>query len=274
MFGFSTVNRTRTENSRCELFATTTRGGFRLSSKASKILRISVGEHVMFLSNVDAIDAAIAEHNEQLVAFCESRGLDIDSPEATVAIHAEFDEWAIAKGIKEFDGKGFPLKSVARYTVEDKKKFVEANFDQALSTVMENGTEDIKEALSAEGVTKEQQVEILAQFVETPEVDKYRGSKTGNMSNMSGIGVTLNFSDSTVWNALKSDLLNPKSVVRKFMLDEEKMQQVIVHDGFKDVEVTVLPLGEYVDEEAKVRGMKSVVTEETAETEAVNEVAE
>ena len=53
----------------------------------------------MFLSNVANIDAAITNKVAEVVDFCEANGLELGSPEAAIALHKEFDMWAIAKGI-------------------------------------------------------------------------------------------------------------------------------------------------------------------------------
>ena len=60
--------------------------------------------------------------------------------------------------------------------------------------------------MQVEGITKEEQIEILANAVNPEQVNKYYGSKCSNSSNLSGTGVSLTFSDSAVWGALKEDL--------------------------------------------------------------------
>lgn len=251
-FGFSAVNAgQRAATYEPQLIVSSTEGNFRMTAPVSKLLDIQHGEYAMFLSNVDTLDRAIALKDEDLVAYCEENGIDIDSPEARIAIHKEFDMWAIAKGVQEFDSKG-NIKTVSeRLTKKDKIKFIEATFEERLAAALdeENGAPaETKDALSRDGITKEEQMEILADFVKPKELPKFRGSKTANPAGLMGSGVTLNFTDSNVWKQLKVGMGESATKLNRiFDLDVENIQEVVMSDGCKDVTIKALTLGKFTD---------------------------
>lgn len=271
-FGFSAVNAgQRAIVYEPQLFATSTDGNFRITAPVTKLLNVQHGEYIMFLNNLSQLDQAIFEKDPDLVAYCEQNGLDIDSPEAKVAIHREFDAWAIAKGIQEFDSKGNPKTTTERITKADKMKFVSTNFDSMLAAAMddENLPEETRDALTREGITKDEQMNILVDFVIPRELPKYRGAKTANPAGLTGVGVTLNFTDSNVWKQLKVDMGDSaKEMNRIFDLDIENIQTVTMSDGYKDVTVKAITLGNYVDKKPnKVGGKKGADGEGEGEDE-------
>lgn len=250
-FGFATVNAgQRNVSVEPQVIAVSTEGGFRLTPVVTRVLGISNGEYVMFLSNVDNIDAAIATKAEEVVAFCEENGLELGSPEAAIAIHKEFDMWAIAKGINEYDTKGILKTTTERLTSKDKVKFVTQNFDDMLTAAMEQADDEVKDALSREGITTEEQIDILTAFVTPKETPKFKGSKCANPGGMTGTGVVLNFADTNVWKQLKADMGDAaKTMNRVFDVDVENIQDITISDGYKDVTVKALILGDYTDKE-------------------------
>ena len=91
-FGFSAVNAgQRNVSVEPQVIAVSTEGNFRITPPVSRVLGIGHGDYVMFLNNVDNIDAAIAAKDAQVVAFCKEQGLEVGSPEAAIAIHKAFD---------------------------------------------------------------------------------------------------------------------------------------------------------------------------------------
>lgn len=248
-FGFAAVNAgQRNVSVEPQLIATSTEGGFRLTAPATRALGIAAGENVMFVSNVDAIDAAIASRDPQVVAFCEEQGLELGTPEALIAIHKAYDMWGVAKGIEELDAKGNHKDAQERLTKKDKVKYATANFDTMYESAMASDNEEVKEALTREGITQEEQIEILAGFVTGKTLVKVKGSKTANAAGLSGTGLTLNFTDSNVWKQLKADLRDEATAVnRVYELDLENVQDVVISNGYEDVTVKVLVLGESTD---------------------------
>lgn len=250
-FGFSAVNAgQRNVSVEPQVIAVSTEGNFRITPPVSRVLGIGHGDYVMFLNNVDNIDAAIAAKDSQVVAFCKEQGLKVGSPEAAIAIHKAFDMWAIAKGIVEYDTKGNQKTSTERLTKNDKIKFVSQNFDTMLEQAMEQADDDTKAALSRDGITKEEQTDILAAFVTPRELPKYKGSKAANPAGLTGAGTSLTFTDSNVWKQLKADMGDTATKLnRVFDVDVEEVQDIVLNDGYKEVTVKAIVLGEYSDKE-------------------------
>ena len=81
----------------------------------------------------------------------------------------------------------------------------------------------------------------IATVVRGEEKQKYSGSKVANTSAMIGSGVVLNFTDSNVWNMLKTGLGEDVSKkARKFPIDLENMITVPLWNGYETVEVPCL----------------------------------
>lgn len=268
-FGLGAVNvAKRNAVSEPELVVNPTVGGFRITPAVSRALGLTNGGYIMFVSNIDAIEQAIANKDENLVAFCAEENIDMNTPEGVKAIHEAFDEWGIAKGIQMFDKNGNAVKTKERMSKTDKVEYVTNNFDDVLKAAIENGEPEFAASLQVEGITKEEQIEILANAVNPEQVNKYYGSKCSNSSNLSGTGVSLTFSDSAVWGALKEDLgEEAKKMSRTFEVDIKELREVPYFNGHKEVIVKAAKLGEFKDAES-TRKSKS---EDDA---AIDEVAE
>ncbi len=265
-FGFGVVRSgQRNVSYEPELTVLSSAGMFKITPQVSKALGIANGDYVMFVNNRDAIDAAIREQNEVIVDFCNANNLDINEPATAIAIHKEFDLWGIAKGIPMLDSKGLAQKTTERLSKVQKEAYAAANFEDFLSQALASDDEQLKDALRAEGITKDQQIEILATLVAPAEVDKYMGSKVSNSSDMVGAGVVLTFTDSNVWNDMKADLDKEarKTVNRTYSINLEDMDVTVVNNGYEDVKVHFLPLStEYKDTAPIARRTKK---EEVAE---------
>lgn len=245
-FGFGVVKSgQRNVSYEPELIALSSPGMFKITPQVSKALGVANGDYVMFINNRDAIDAAIREKDETIVAFCNENGLDLSEPATLIAIHKEFDAWAIAKGVVAKTDKGLVQKTTERLSKQQKEAFVAANFDDFLAQAMGSQDEELKDALSADGITKDQQVEILGTLVTPAEVDKYLGSKVANSSDMIGSGVILTFTDSNVWNEMKADLSkdDKKLVNRTYPIDLDEIGTTEIFDGYENVKIHYLPLG-------------------------------
>lgn len=268
-FGLGAVNvAKRNAVSEPELVVNPTVGGFRITPAVSRALGLTNGAYIMFVSNIDAIEQAIANKDENLVAFCAEENIDMNTPEGVKAIHEAFDEWGIAKGIQMFDKNGNAVKTKERMSKTDKVEYVTNNFDDVLKAAIENGEPEFAASLQVEGITKEEQIEILANAVNPEQVNKYYGSKCSNSSNLSGTGVSLTFSDSAVWGALKEDLgEEAKKMSRTFEVDIKELREVPYFNGHKEVIVKVAMLGEFKDAEStrKSKGDDDAATDEVAE---------
>lgn len=249
-FGMSVVNAgQRAVSEEPELIVTSTSGGFRVSSSVTRALGVGHGEYIMFIKNVDEVQDAINNQIPEFVAFCQEAGLDPVSAEAANAFHKEFDVWAIAKGVACYDKHGNPQTIRERMTANDKKKILENKFAEILETALASDNEELKAALTVEGITEEAQKEILMQGMQGEEVQKFMGSKCANTSAMLGAGTILNFTDSNVWMRLKADLgAEAEKWNRKYSIDLENTIPVEVHNGKDVVTIKALVLGEYKDE--------------------------
>lgn len=248
-----------------ELVVVSTPGSFRMTAQVSKALGIAHGEYVMFINNCANIDNAIINKVPEVVAFCEEQGLDIESPEAAMAVHAEFDIWALAKGIAELDKNGNPCTTRVRMTKNDKIKYVNTYFQETLEGALSSSNEELKAALGREGVTEDEQKELLVSCIQGDEVVKVKGSKCANTAALSGIGVTLNFTDSNVWKQLKANMTDEEATSknRVYTVDIDNLQEAVVNNGHKDIVVKIAMLTEYKDEEP-IRIGKKAEKEETA----------
>lgn len=268
-FGLGAVNvAKRNAVSEPELVVNPTVGGFRITPAVSRALGLTNGGYIMFVSNIDAIEQAIANKDENLVAFCAEENIDMNTPEGVKAIHEAFDEWGIAKGIQMFDKNGNAVKTKERMSKTDKVEYVTNNFDDVLNAAIENGEPEFAASLQVEGITKEEQIEILANAVNPEQVNKYYGSKCSNSSNLSGTGVSLTFSDSAVWGALKEDLgEEAKKMSRTFEVDIKELREVPYFNGHKEVIVKAAMLCEFKDTEStrKSKGEDDAATDEVAE---------
>lgn len=268
-FGLGAVNvAKRNAVSEPELVVNPTVGGFRITPAVSRALGLTNGGYIMFVSNIDAIEQAIANKDENLVAFCAEENIDMNTPEGVKAIHEAFDEWGIAKGIQMFDKNGNAVKTKERMSKTDKVEYVTNNFDDVLKAAIENGEPEFAASLQVEGITKEEQIEILANAVNPEQVNKYYGSKCSNSSNLSGTSVSLTFSDSAVWGALKEDLgEEAKKMSRTFEVDIKELREVLYFNGHKEVIVKAAMLGEFKDTEStrKSKGEDDAATDEVAE---------
>lgn len=268
-FGLGAVNvAKRNAVSEPELVVNPTVGGFRITPAVSRALGLTNGGYIMFVSNIDAIEQAIANKDENLVAFCAEENIDMNTSEGVKAIHEAFDEWGIAKGIQMFDKNGNAVKTKERMSKTDKVEYVTNNFDDVLKAAIENGEPEFAASLQVEGITKEEQIEILANAVNPEQVNKYYGSKCSNSSNLSGTGVSLTFSDSAVWGALKEDLgEEAKKMSRTFEVDIKELREVPYFNGHKEVIVKAAMLGEFKDAEStrKSKGDDDAATDEVAE---------
>lgn len=268
-FGLGAVNvAKRNAVSEPELVVNPTVGGFRITPAVSRALGLTNGGYIMFVSNIDAIEQAIANKDENLVAFCAEENIDMNTPEGVKAIHEAFDEWGIAKGIQMFDKNGNAVKTKERMSKTDKVEYVTNNFDDVLKAAIENGEPEFAASLQVEGITKEEQIEILANAVNPEQVNKYYGSKCSNSSNLSGTGVSLTFSDSAVWGALKEDLgEEAKKMSRTFEVDIKELREVPYFNGHKEIIVKTAMLGEFKDTESarKSKGEDDAATDEVAE---------
>lgn len=261
-FGFSAVNAgQRNVAVEPQVIATSTMGQFRLTAPVSKALGIASGDYVTFITNVADIDAAIAKQTPEVVAFAEANGLELGSVELGIALHKEYDVWGIAKGYALYNSKGIALTIKERLTAKDKLAMVRADFDATMEAALASGNEELVAALTREGITVEEQEEILVANINGRELPKFQGSKCANPSGLTGAGLPVTFTDTNVWNQLKADVDAKEEMNRTFDVDLADVETITVNNGFEDVQVQVLWLGTSVDSKPVARTAKAEVEE-------------
>lgn len=236
-----------------ELVALTTNGGFRISRGVSKILGIQHGEYIQFVQNIDQVENAIKTKADAYVAWCSENGLDADSEDAAKAFHKEFDMWGLVKGYALYNDKGTAQTCTERLTKADREAYAAKNYDDLLAQAMEQGTDELKDAIAAADGNKEEIIKILATVVRGEEKQKYSGSKVANTSEMLGAGVVLNFTDTNVWTLLKSGMGEDASKkARKFPINLDEVTNITLWNGYQEIEVPCVPFdaSEYEDVDA------------------------
>ena len=245
-FGVNAVQagqKTAIVNALPQLIVSSTLGKFTVTSPVSKALEVAVGENIMFLNNISGVESAIQGRNEDVVAYANENGIDLDTREGVDAVLEAFTQWFIAKGVPQYDSKGNPVMATERLTKEDKAKYLA---EHAMEIVEAN-----RELLAEKFGEKsdEEYVELLTiDMIEAPKYHASSGSRTATSSNSTGIGCQLNFTDTSIWNTLKADLGDNKTKKNRIfnvMLDEA--QKVAYNNGKDTEEILIYPI-EYVED--------------------------
>ena len=122
-FGLSAVQggkRVIAGNNEPTLIANSGKAKFTLAAPVTRIMGLMPGDSIQFISTVAAIDAAIAERDADVVAWCESAGVEFGTEAARAALLEEFAEYYIAKGIALYEKDGSPKLATIRMTAEEK----------------------------------------------------------------------------------------------------------------------------------------------------------
>lgn len=251
--GVQAGQKSSTVNADPQLIANSTAGKFVITSPVSKALGIAVGENVMFLNNIQGVEAAVQARVDDVVAYANENGIDINTIEGERQLVAAFTQWFIAKGVKQYDSKGNPVMASERYTKEDKAKYlaehamqiVDANRDALIAEFGEMEDEELAEKLTID-------------MVEAPKFHAASGSKTATTANATGVGCQLNFTDTAIWGALKADLgdeAEKKNRIYNVLLDE--VQEVEFNNGKENVKISIFPIEFVEDKDPIVREKKA-----------------
>ena len=263
-FGFSVVKSgVRKIEYAPEVVALSTDGGFRITPQVSAALGVQHGDYLMFLSTVNDVTEAINTRSKAFSSFCAEQGLNVDSPEAAAAFHGAYDMVAVAKGILLKNSKGIALTITERMSKKDREAYVRQNFDDCLEAGLQNGSNEVKTALTRDGISQEEQIEILATMVQGRELPKHEGCKLANSSSIMGVGTVLTCTDNNIWKQLKADLSEDErgTINRCFEVDPTAIQKAVMSNGFEDVEVPYLVLGGYTDKKVERGAKKTEVAE-------------
>jgi hypothetical protein len=255
-FGLSAVvagQKSTVVNAAPQLVVNSTEGRFSVTAAVSRKLGVKAGDSIMFLNNIDRVREAVESKSEEIVALCEEQGLDINDSAVQEQLIKEFSQWYISKGVQEFKSNGEPKKTTLRFTEEAKKALIKENAE----ALLEANRDALIEAVGNPNATDEELIAaITPEMVASPEVDKFSGSRLTSTAGLSGVGVTLNFSDSNVWNQLKADLDEKKKYARVFDVDVDSPVTVDDYfDGVKDVTIVAYPINFAEDKDAS-RGEK------------------
>lgn len=259
-FGFNAVQagqKSSTVNAEPMLIANSTAGKFVVTAPVSKAMQVAVGENIMFLNNIANVEAAIAQRVDEIVAWANESGVDLDTREGQDAALQAFTVWAIAKGVKQYDSKGNPIMASERYTKEDKQKFIETHGAELLDDPATR--EQLMARVGNPDASDEELIAaITVDDIEAPKYHASTGSKTATTASATGVGCQLNFTDTAIWNAMKADLGEDKEKKNrnyKVLLDEAFETEV--SNGKSNVTVTAFPLEFDADTDPIVREKKA-----------------
>lgn len=255
-FGVQAVQagqKSSTVNAAPQLIANSTSGKFVITSPVSKALNVAVGENVMFLNNIQGVEAAIQARVEDVVNYAAEKGIDINTREGEEQLLAAFTQWFIAKGVKQYDSKGNPIMASERYTKDDKAKYLDEHKMEIV-----NDNRDALVAQFGEMSDEELAENLTIDMVEAPKFHACSGSKTATTASATGVGCQLNFTDTAIWGALKADLgdlATKKNRIYNVLLDE--VQKVDFNNGKENVTIDIYPIEFVEDTDPIVRATKS-----------------
>lgn len=189
-FGMSAVQsgkRVMQASNEPTLTANSTKAKFSLTGAVTRIMGLVPGDNVQFVSNIADIDAAIAERDAEVMAWCEENNVEFGTEAARAALIQNFGEYGICKGVPLFEKNGEIKLAGVRMTAEQKAAAFELN----------------KERI-AEEVGKSVEEVTINDY--NPTTRAYSGARTSTSSNLTGLGLPLTFSDSSMWSELKENL--------------------------------------------------------------------
>lgn len=269
-FGFNAVaagQKTAGVSNEPLFVVTSTNGGFRITPAVSAALKLAAGDYIQLNDNIAQIDEAIRFKNPDLVALCEENGLDLDNPDDVQIVRNELREFSISKGIAILNADGSVKQVPARTTKEEKLAFI-AEYANEILEANRKGLVALAAQKEIENPTDEDLKGLITPEMVTPRYeDAYTGSKLANLSGMTGFGLTLNFTDSNMWNVMKADL-DPESrgtVRRTYTVDLKNPTTAKVSNGKEMIEVPAYKLVDAKDETVTPRGKKGETTAENAE---------
>lgn len=243
-----------TLNAEPTLVANSTPGKFVITAPVSKALNIAVGENVMFLNNISDVENLINQRVEDIVNWANENGIDLDTREGQDATLKEFTFWAIAKGVPQYKSNGEPVMGTVRYTEEDKKNYIKAN----AADILANNRDVLIERNGGVDADDDTLIALISvDDIESPKFHSCTGSKTATSGSATGVGCQLNFTDTAIWNALKTDLGESKDKKnRVFSVLLDTPIDAVVDNGKEKVKVTAYPLEFVSDEDPIVREKK------------------
>lgn len=243
-FGMSAVQsgkRVMQASNEPTLTANSTKAKFSLTGAVTRIMGLVPGDNVQFVSNIADIDAAIAERDAEVMAWCEENNVEFGTEAARAALIQNFGEYGICKGVPLFEKNGEIKLAGVRMTAEQKAAAFELNKERIAEEV----------GKSVEEVTIDDY---------NPTTRAYSGARTSTSSNLTGLGLPLTFSDSSMWSELKENLGDEAEKFNRVFevnLNEPFVVAVetgkVIGDEKETVEVNAYKISFKVDEEPIAR---------------------
>lgn len=258
-FGISVQNsgvRTNVVTVEPQLIANSTKGGFVITSAASKVLGLASGDYIMFANDAADVAAAVNAKADAVLQFAAENGFDLDTFEGVQACINAATTWYIAKGVAQFKKNGEPILCSVRLSGAEKQNWYDENIDDAIA----NNRETLinKFGLDESATDDDIKAVYTVDKFPNPQTQSYTGSKLAASNNQLGVGVKLSFSDTNNWEQLKADLEDKTSVKRIFDIDVNHPIAQAYNDGSKDVEVKFYPIEKNADEKPARVGKKAV----------------
>ena len=251
-------------NATPQLIAKSTPGQFTITSPVSKALGIAVGENVMFLNNIAGIEQAIQARPDELVNYANEHGWDIDTPEGADALIKDLTTWYIAKGVLMYKKSGEPILGTVRVTKEEKAAKIAQDGLKMIQEMSEEDKAAFAAAKGLEGADDETLAgAITPDDVPSPTYHAASGSKTAATAQATGIGLQLNFTDTAIWDTLKADVEDKKSINRVFDVKLDEAEEAKYNNGMDEVTITIYPLAFVEDKAPMTRGSKENAEEVT-----------
>ena len=92
--------------------------------------------------------------------------------------------------------------------------------------------------------------------VPSPTYHAASGSKTAATAQATGIGLQLNFTDTAIWDAIKADVEDKKSINRIFDVKLDEAEEAKYNNGKEDVSITIYPISFVEDKAPMTRNSK------------------
>jgi hypothetical protein len=248
-------------NATPQLIVKSTQGQFTITSPVSKALAIAAGENVMFFNNKSEIEAALNNPADEIVAYANEQGWDLNTREGADAFIKDQLVWYIAKGVLMFKRNGEPILGTVRITKEDKAAYIAEHGVEMIGEMSEEDKAKFAASKGLEGADDETLASALTpDDVPSPTFHAASGSKTAATANATGIGLQLNFTDTAIWDSMKSDLADKSSVNRVFNVKLDEAVEAEFNNGKAGddgiVKVMAYPLEFDSDKTPMVRGKK------------------
>lgn len=245
-------------NATPQLIAKSTPGQFTITSPVSKALGIAVGENVMFLNNITGIEQAIQAKPDELVNYANEHGWDIDTVEGVDALIKDLTVWYIAKGVPMYKKSGEPILGTVRVTKEEKAAKIATDGLKMIQAMSDEEKAAFAAAKGLDGADDETLASaITVDDVPSPTYHACSGSKTAATAQATGIGLQLNFTDTSIWDTLKADVEDKKSVNRVFNVKLDSAEEAKYNNGLEVVNITIYPL-EFVEDKKPVERKANV----------------